>query len=193
MGISGIRIFSCRSIKDLTTASIASIITRRHNNSRGTCVLHHFIEDELKSCSAASGGITCCCQLQSVTCAIHMMSAQSGPHKRNTTAIQQKFLYCSCIVVVLHLCGPLKATWHKAAHKMRKPRQTSLVALRWLDICICRTQFAHWTHKVYCSFHCQPYSWFTTIHQETVGQFDTDGKCSTCTLYKTHAKKHQVL
>ena len=32
-----------------------------------------------------------------------------GPHKCNTTAIQEKFLYCSCIVVVLHLCGPLKS------------------------------------------------------------------------------------
>jgi len=33
----------------------------------------------------------------------------SGPHKCNTAAIQEKkFLYYSCIVVVLHLCGPLQ-------------------------------------------------------------------------------------
>jgi len=42
----------------------------------------------------------------------------SGPHKRNTTAIQEKFLYCSCIVVVMHLCGPLYRQTQAAEHLM---------------------------------------------------------------------------
>jgi len=37
----------------------------------------------------------------------------SGPHKCNTSAIQEKkFLYCRCILVVLHLCGPLYSSLH---------------------------------------------------------------------------------
>jgi len=113
------------------TQKFCCIAAVRTSTSDNTIAIQVFLQLLQVACKFSAS-----CRKLVLQCCI----ACRGPHKCNTTAIQEKVLYCSCIVVVLHLCGPL---YRGRNNRIRQPTTAPSLPRRNSRV------LSAWRHSIY--------------------------------------------